>query len=116
MSSLPFFLSGLWHERQLALKMGTTSFEKLTSFLSWAAAVSVRHSAVSVTVASLIDRLLSPFKPDYYTPKPGRWVNSGRRGPGRLVGGARLELARLAAYAPQTYVSANSTTRPRDAW
>src|SRR5579859_356736 len=31
----------------------------------------------------------------------------------RVVGGARLELARLAAYAPQTYVSANSTTRPR---
>ena len=30
-----------------------------------------------------------------------------------MVGGARLELARLAAYAPQTYVSANSTTRPR---
>src|SRR5947207_577408 len=34
----------------------------------------------------------------------------------RVVPGARFELARVSPYAPQTYVSTNSTTRARIVW
>jgi len=51
MSSLPFFLSALWQLMQLALKMGITSFSKVTC-LSSARAVVESASTMSVRVAS----------------------------------------------------------------
>src|SRR5262245_11753847 len=50
--------------------------------------------------------------------KPGDHLGEGHaawRGLDCVVPGARLELARVSPYAPQTYVSTNSTTRAREA-
>src|SRR5258708_2471342 len=83
MSSLPFFLSGLWQERQLALKMGWMSFSKLTGGLSCspslalakegAEAGSAKHNKVIITGADRIGLLLAPFSSDYYTTNLSEW-------------------------------------------
>src|SRR6185503_21025359 len=93
MSSLPFFLSGLWHEMQLALKIGRTSFSKLTDFLSWLVPSGVeaadrdtpRHITLKIAGASRIGR--SPVNLGrIIIRRPGEnggFTREGRGAPGR---------------------------------